>query len=118
MRVGLCVLSVLLPAVAAERQASSVRALRGGSSSPLQLVNGAGELLASSATAVSGGAGGSSLSLVASVGGSARGRKLLNAVFGTSFPTALLLGAQDAESAGAWLASSPSMPGCLVLEAT
>jgi len=111
-------LPLLLPAaVAGELQSPVLHGLRGGSASPQQVVNGAGELLSSSAAAVASAAGGSSLSLVASVGGSARARKLLNAVFGTSFSTSLRLGKQDADATGAWLTSSPSMPGCLVMDA-
>jgi len=97
--------------------AQSFGRLRGGSADPQQLINGAGEFLGSSATAVAGSAPSSAtLSVVASVGGKSRSSKLLNAVFGTRFATALQLGPQDPASAGAWLASSPSMPGCLVLE--
>jgi len=90
--------------------------LRGGSADPVQLVNGAGELLPASATAVASAVSSGSLSLVASVGGKSRAAKLLNAVFGTTFPSKLQLGAVDASAAGAWLAASSSMPGCLVLE--
>ena len=97
--------------------ATSVLSLRGGAASdPVQLINGAGELLASSASSVAGTLpGGSSVSVVASIGGSHRARKLLNAVFGTSYPTDVVLGSQGGSSAGAWLAASPST-GTLVVE--
>ena len=42
-------------------------------------------------------------------------RRLLNAVFGTSFATELTLGAPAESSSGAWLAASPST-GALVVE--
>ena len=109
-------LSLLVGAVAAAG-GSSLHSLRGGSAEPLQLISASGELLSSSATAIAGAVpGSSSLSVVASVGGNQRGRRLLNALFGTEYPTALALGAPDADSAGAWLAASSSVPGCVVLE--
>ena len=83
---------------------------------PAQLISGRGEFAAPTAAAVAGSLpAGSSVSVVASLGGSARGRRLLNAVFGTSFATELTLGAPDDDSAGAWLAASPST-GALVVE--
>ena len=55
---------------------------------PAQLISGRGEFAAPTAAAVAGSLpAGSSVSVVASLGGSARGRRLLNAVFGTSFAT-------------------------------
>jgi hypothetical protein len=83
---------------------------------PVQLISGAGELLTSSATSVAATLpGASSVSVVASVGGSYRGRKLLNAVFGTSFDDSFALGAQPEATSGAWIAASPST-GALVLD--
>lgn len=83
---------------------------------PVQIVSGSGELLSSAGSKVANTLpGGSSVSVVASVGGGHRGRRLLNAVFGTSYPTDLSLGAPDEKAAGAWLAASPST-GALVVE--
>ena len=83
---------------------------------PVQIISGSGELLSSASSSVASTLpGGSSVSVVASIGGGHRGRRLLNAVFGTSYPTELSLGAQDEKSAGAWLAASPST-GALVVE--
>ena len=80
--------------------------LRGGADAPVQLINAQGELLAANAAAIATGMSGG-VGVVASVGGSGRARRVLNAVFGTGFPTELRLSSQD-DDAGAWLASSPS----------
>lgn len=114
MRVGSLVL--MAAAAAAELGSKQVESrLRGGSTGPMQLVSGSGELISSSAKAVSDAAG-SSLSLIASVGGKSRGSKLLNALFGTKFDTSFQLDGPSIENGGAWLESSPSMSGCMVLE--
>ena len=83
---------------------------------PVQLISGSGDFAAPVASSVASSLpGGSGVSVVASLGGNARGRRLLNAVFGTSFATELQLDGADEGSAGAWLAASPST-GALVLD--
>ena len=72
---------------------------------PVQLISGSGDFAAPVASSVASSLpGGSGVSVVASLGGNARGRRLLNAVFGTSFATELQLDGADEGSAGAWLA--------------
>ncbi|KAL1521711.1 hypothetical protein AB1Y20_021366 [Prymnesium parvum] len=92
--------------------------LRGGASAaPVQLVNAQGELLSSSAAAVAQDApAGTDLTVIASVGGHSRGRKLLNALFDTSFPTALSLSSARDASAGAWFAKAAGAPNVVVLD--
>ena len=112
----LLIASVALGAVAASGVGSTPLTLRGGAGDVVQLVTGAGELVASSASSVTSSLpGGSGVAVVASVGGSTRGRRLLNAVFGTSFGTEISLDAPSDADGGAYLAASPST-GALVVE--
>ena len=106
--------SAVLVSAAASSSTLPALSLRGGAAEPVQLISGSGELLTSAAASAA--PAGSAVSVVASIGGQHRGRRLLNAVFGTSFGTELQLGAQDAANAGAWVATAPSAPGMLVLE--
>jgi hypothetical protein len=108
-------LSQLLGLAAARADTLPLRSLRGGATEPVQLISGSGELLSARASEVAASVP-ALTSVVASVGGQHRGRRLLNAVFGTSFDTELQLGAPSADVAGAWLAAAPSMPGTLVLD--
>mmetsp|Transcript_144539 Transcript_144539/g.277311 ORF Transcript_144539/g.277311 Transcript_144539/m.277311 type:complete len:600 (-) Transcript_144539:239-2038(-) len=91
--------------------------LRGGSAKPLQLITSSGQLAAPDASSLVDTLPASApFSVVASVDGHYRGRRLLNALFDTDFDGSVQLGAQDAMQAGAWLASSQNSTGCLVLE--
>ena len=74
----------------------------GAGAETVNLITGGGDFAASAATtALSSLPGGSSVSVVASLGGSAHGRRLLDAAFGTDFGA-------DAASEGALMAASPS----------
>lgn len=92
--------------------------LRGGAlaAEPLQLISQQGEFntaVAEQAATVP--TSGAPLLVVASVGGKLRGRRLLNALFDTSFRTQLQPG-DSSSSTGAWVAASPSVPGLVLVD--
>lgn len=88
----------------------------GAVAEPVQLISGGGDFAAPGAASIlSSLPGGSGISVVASLGGSARRQSLLNAIFGTTFASESPLSAPDSASSGAWLAASPST-GALVLD--
>ena len=97
---------VLTLGVAAATPLTRLIGLRGGGS-PVQLIDATGSLNKGAAAEAVAGAS-SDLALIASVGAQARGRRLLNDLFGTEFST----GASDS---GAWLAASSSEPSVLLL---
>ena len=86
--------------VAAATPLTRLIGLRGGGS-PVQLIDATGSLNKGAAAEAAAGAS-SDLTLIASVGAQARGRRLLNDLFGTEFST----GASDS---GAWLAVEGSL---------
>ena len=86
--------------VAAATPLTRLIGLRGGGS-PVQLIDATGSLNKGAAAEAAAGAS-SDLTLIASVGAQARGRRLLNDLFGTEFST----GASDS---GAWLAVDGSL---------
>ena len=86
--------------VAAATPLTRLIGLRGGGS-PVQLIDATGSLNKGAAAEAAAGAS-SDLTLIASVGAQARGRRLLNDLFGTDFST----GASDS---GAWLAVDGSL---------
>ena len=104
---------LLLLAAAARADRSALLRLRGGAA-PARVINGEGEFVAAAAAAATEGVKGA-ISVIASVGGSSRGRRLLNALFATEFDTKLRLGEPE-ENVGAWIAASQNTPSCLVLD--
>lgn len=89
---------------AAGTQLGSLMSLRGGS---LQLIDATGAFNKGAAAEAAAGAS-ADLALITSVGAQARGRRLLNDLFGTDFST-------DASDGGAWLAASSSAPSVVAL---
>merc|ERR1719393_175294 len=89
---------------AAGTQLSSLMSLRGGS---LQLIDATGAFNKGAAAEAAAGAS-ADLALITSVGAQARGRRLLNDLFGTDFST-------DASDGGAWLAASSAAPAKVLL---
>ena len=94
------VCALLTLGVAAAAPLTRLIGLRGGGS-PVQLIDATGSLNKGAAAEAAAGAS-SDLTLIASVGAQARGRRLLNDLFGTEFST----GASDS---GAWLAVEGSL---------
>ena len=94
------VCALLTLGVAAATPLTRLIGLRGGGS-PVQLIDATGSLNKGAAAEAAAGAS-SDLTLIASVGAQARGRRLLNDLFGTEFST----GASDS---GAWLAVDGSL---------
>ena len=94
------VVCLLTLGVAAATPLTRLIGLRGGGS-PVQLIDATGSLNKGAAAEAAAGAS-SDLTLIASVGAQARGRRLLNDLFGTEFST----GASDS---GAWLAVEGSL---------
>jgi hypothetical protein len=93
--------AVTAPAAGSSVDGAAVGRLRGGAvdlTKPVPLISSAGEFLPSSAAALAEVSG--TRSVVATVGGKLRARRLLNAVFSTSFDTAnALTGGDDAGAA-------------------
>lgn len=86
--------------------------LRGGAlGAPLSVVSPDGALSASAAERL---LASDASGMVGSVGHSPHGRKLLNALFGTSFSTAL--SASSTSEFGAWIAAAQSQPDLLILD--
>ena len=112
-------LSLLVCAASAAGPAASrLLVLRGGgTATPMQLINAQGEFVAASASSIAAGApSGTDLSIVASVGGRSRGRKLMNALFDTEFPAAVTIGPAREETAGAWVAAASNAPNVVLLD--
>ena len=96
--------------------ASNLLVLRGGAA-PLQIVTGRGVVVPEGAAAIAeASSSGSDLSIIASVGGQSRGRKLLNALFDSEFSTTLSLGPVEESAAGAWVSAAPNAPNIVLLD--
>jgi len=100
--------------LSARGPSNAVSRIRGGLSRPVQVISDSGRLDVSGASAVANSIGDQPPRVVASVGGQHHGRRVLNALYGTNFDSSVQLGAK--RSSGAWLATSPNAPGCLVLQ--